>query len=411
MADYDSNWNNETARPAKLNVVSLFSVASEANLPTSGFEQHAKCMAEDTGAIYINNGNATTCSWVKKSGSIPADSQFAPSTKSIDGSTAIAVSDSEFTTPTTMTASSNGILTDSTLHSQTQTDATNEQIRAGANTRAGQEINTSHSLIGKTVRKVTWRVRRVGTLTGNVECKVRDSSDVVKATLGTYLASSISTSIETITIGDGSTSAVIAAGDRLTFEYSGGDGSNYIEVYYKNSDVDGNSNWSLYNGSWSDAPTADFYFVAIGDATSAVTSMKDDKSNPTTLRHKTNSEVGAWVKADMGSAVEMLGVAVHFHADTDITSFKIETSADDSTYIRRKTVPYTLITEGAWNIILFPRPPLACRYLKITALDAGAKVISVNEIAVFVLTDSVINRRGYPVDYTPTTSCLTLLGA
>jgi hypothetical protein len=143
----------------------------------------------------------------------------------------------------------------------------------------------------------------------------------------------------------------------------------------------------------------------------AVSSLKDDKANPTDVRHKTNSEINPWVKADMNTAQELLGIAIHPHADTTISKFKIETSVDDATYLRRKTVPYSLITVGAWNIILFPRPPTPARFLKITGLDATAKVISLNEIAVLILTESVINRRHRHVEYNPSNDCATLLNA
>lgn len=149
--------------------------------------------------------------------------------------------------------------------------------------------------------------------------------------------------------------------------------------------------------------------VTIANKISAA-NVRDDKSNPTTNKHTTDSEVNPFIKVDMNTAQELLGVAIHFHSGTTVTSFKIETSAADVTYVRRKTVPYSLCTAGQWNIILFPRPPIASRYLKITGLDAGAKVLSVNEIAVLVLTESVINRRNRQIPYVPTDSCSTLTG-
>lgn len=338
----------------------------------------------------------------------PADSQFAPTTKSTDGSTAIAVSDSEFTTPTTCTASSSA----TTITPLEENPSANDGnlIQSGGITRIGMELATGHTLVGKTLRTATVYVKKdSGTPTGTARIKVYDSGGTLKATSTESLDVSTLTTTETAFLGTFSGGIVIANGDRIMFECDGIAGG-ILTVVYASSDTIANASVKFYDGSWTNS-TKDFKHLSTYDLVYDVTSMKDNKSNPTALRHKSNSEVAPWVKADMASAVEMLGVAVHFHADTDITSFKIETSADDSTYIRRKTIPYTLITEGAWTIILFPRPPLACRYLKITGLDAGAKTISVNEIAVLVLTESVINRRHRIVEYTPTSNCLTLTGA
>ncbi|MBI5697305.1 MAG: hypothetical protein HZC29_02150 [Thaumarchaeota archaeon] len=65
MSDYNTSWDNETARPAKLNVTSLFRETSVGNLPASGFETGAEFLVENDG-IYVNTGNKTSCTWTKK---------------------------------------------------------------------------------------------------------------------------------------------------------------------------------------------------------------------------------------------------------------------------------------------------------------------------------------------------------
>jgi len=354
--------------------------------------------------------NSTNTAWIElaneDSGIFGSDVQFAPSD--------YVITDSEFTSPTNCTVSSSDSANSGSVTSTTTIDnaATTafSSLSSAVDSRYG-EVITDTALRGVGLASITCNLKKVGAPTGNIVARIRKKSDdSIVATSANVDVSTIGAAYSDVTFTF--TGATTPNEDFIvTVEYSGGDGANYVENRFTNgSSTYAGGYLTRYNGAYTDYAASDAR-MALNIANYAA-SLKDDKANPTTKKWQSNSEIGPWFKADMNTAQELLGIAIHFHANTDILSLKIETSADDVTYLRRKTVPYTLITEGAWKIILFPRSKTTVRYVKVTGLDAGAKTLSVNEIAILVLTESVINRRGRLVNYSdPTVSCETLTGA
>ena len=457
MGIHDSGWLAGQGSVTDLNETTILHKPNFASFPAaSGMPNPCYMMDDSTGDVYKNESGT----WVKKSRGAPADSQFAPTKKS-DGTTDIVVSDTEFTTPTTVTASSNGVDSDFTDLYTTNTGWTTaagtlvdvDVTTADKVTFNACPSNADHRVrksLGLTLNDALWIAEFEANFTSlgvGAEAipiffsagtgKFRSSQDALgifvyndAGTIKIYPAKNLAgtpaigtpITISTSTLyyyrleRTSSTNLRVSIfSDSARTSHIAGSPSNYTIdtgidalTHVQHSSDDGAGSANTVTG------TLDSLYVNDnGTLINFVpSSMKDNKSSPTTLRHKTNSEVGPWVKADMNTAQELVGVAIHFHADTDITSFKIETDEnDDANYRRRKTVPYNLITEGAWNIILFPRPAKLARRLKITGLDAEPKIISINELAVLVLPTDEMDRRHGHIDYTPTNSCTTLLGA
>lgn len=146
--------------------------------------------------------------------------------------------------------------------------------------------------------------------------------------------------------------------------------------------------------------------------TYSATNVNQTKTTPTNERWQTSSsEINPSITVDMNTTQELLGVAIYPHSNTNITSFKIETSSDNVTFLRRKTLNYSSLTVGAYNFIYFPRPPTTSRYLKLTGLDASAKTFSLHKVVPLVLSESEINRRHRIITYTPSDTAASLTGA
>ena len=86
-------------------------------------------------------------------------------------------------------------------------------------------------LKGKAVKKITVRLRKVGSPSGNYSVTIRKGSDdsIVK-TFGTASANSLTTSFTDYTYTDLTNTYVMTTNDKILVEYSGGDSSNKVEI-------------------------------------------------------------------------------------------------------------------------------------------------------------------------------------
>lgn len=122
----------------------------------------------------------------------------------------------------------------------------------GTQTRAGVKINAGFSGIGSSIQKIKFAMKKGGSPTGNMTYTVRDSSDTIKAQSGTYDVSTLTGSFVKIELTLGSV-VEIASGDRVLVEYTGGDGSNKIQMQDKNTTPETNTQESVYSGSYTDS--------------------------------------------------------------------------------------------------------------------------------------------------------------
>ena len=119
-------------------------------------------------------------------------------------------------------------------------------------TELGQQFNTGHVLVGEIVTKVTWRLYKTGSPTGLVYAYIRDSSGTIRETSTTTLDPS------TLTAGSSNDSAqeftfagniILATGDMITVQYTGGSSGHEVGVRTDNSGVVTNSIFRQYTGS------------------------------------------------------------------------------------------------------------------------------------------------------------------
>lgn len=146
---------------------------------------------------------------------------------------------------------------DATIYKQADIEQTQQSTSmiihgaGGAYTRAAERVN---NVAAAYTIKVSYYLQKVGNPTGTAYVRVRQvSDDSIVGTIGTVDVSTLGTNWYDFT---GSIYNPIAQDLRFTFEYSGGDSSNYIVARYY-SDVLSNAVNSRYDGSWSDYGTAD----------------------------------------------------------------------------------------------------------------------------------------------------------
>jgi len=129
--------------------------------------------------------------------------------------------------------------------------------------RVGQRFVTGSSLIGDTITKVLVRLKiHDGSPSGTITCRIRDSSDTIKLTLGTSSASSCTSSYQDFSY-ENLDGYVLADQDKVCIEYPA-DGSDTIEVGVINENVLANSSEWYYTTQWYDRVTYDMYFKIYG---------------------------------------------------------------------------------------------------------------------------------------------------
>ena len=131
--------------------------------------------------------------------------------------------------------------------------------------RVGQRFVTGSSLIGGKITKVLVRLKiHDGSPSGTITCRIRDSSDNIKLTLGTSSASSLSSDYQDVSY-ENLDGYVLADQDKVCIEYPA-DTSNTIQVGVINSNVLANSSEWYYTNQWFQRATYDMYFKIYGFA-------------------------------------------------------------------------------------------------------------------------------------------------
>lgn len=95
-------------------------------------------------------------------------------------------------------------------------------------------VNTASSLNNRKISKIVMRARKVGAPSGIINCYIRDVNDVIKVTFSSVDVSTIGTSFGDVVFENYTHTYLINSGtldaDKVSFEYSSADGSNYVEL-------------------------------------------------------------------------------------------------------------------------------------------------------------------------------------
>jgi len=122
-------------------------------------------------------------------------------------------------------------------------------LRSGLNTREAQYID---NVPPATISQMSFKLEKTGNPTGTAYIRVREATgDSILGTIGTLDVSTLTTSPAWYDF-TGSVDNPSAQAVRFTVEYSGGDGSNYMQVVSNAGDVISGYR-QYYDGTWHDA--------------------------------------------------------------------------------------------------------------------------------------------------------------
>jgi len=130
-------------------------------------------------------------------------------------------------------------------------DTTKGLYSGSAHQRAGEEFTSSATLNGETINGFSASLKKVLLPTGTLYFRCYDSSGVLQAEFGTLDVETLTTSLVMRSSGVGTDTRVLADGDRLVCEYTGGDSSNYVAINTASYDrYDGGNTYLVrYDGS------------------------------------------------------------------------------------------------------------------------------------------------------------------
>jgi len=247
---------------------------------------------------------------------------------------------------------------------------------------ASEHFTATAAELRSTMTECSFWIKKVGAPTGTATIGIFDGTATLLHTFGTIDVSTLTTGYVKYTFNTGY--HIIASGNRVGVQFTGGDGTNYIAVDNTLTDQYDSTNTvrsSWTGSSWNNNNSAElkFEFKFANPGTEMI-----DNNTGTFLTLP--SETNPFVTVDMGSALEIAAIALYRGASDTTTSIMIEVSPDDVTYTLVRTIDISLITTGQYSYIVINRQITAMRYIKITGLDATAQVISYAEIKVRVLT-------------------------
>ncbi|MBA7665194.1 hypothetical protein ES703_73263 [subsurface metagenome] len=180
---------------------------------------------------------------------------------------------------------------------------------------------------------------------------------------------------------------------RISLEYSGGDGNNFIRAWCSTSDVITGECSTYYEGEWQDRPTEDasikIYFPSF-PATNTV-----DENTATAWSPDPINEVGAWISWDAGSLKFIGGCRIYWGSEAAYrpTEYKLYVSANgtDWTEVIHETeaAPASAWKTYQWYV-------QKAQYIKMIVTTHGASGTKVYEVDEYSTdSDGVIVSHGH----------------
>ena len=308
---------------------------------------------------------------------------------------------SEYTSPTSATASSQKTISDVEFvigDTQSYSGAVTQLNLDLDRLATAETIANVSDLVGLTVTGVKMSMGRHNNANGNIIIgfSTRSSfcgSGTIDTTMGTKACSTITASgWGTYTFDDTSytipeCSMLIAkttnnqSGTYIKFKYD--EQSDYTGSAFSANGKGGTSNDSIPNDATCNVTCTTNYTRSLicsllyDQVQSASNAVDDD----TATYWESNSEGTPSITVDMGSIDSVADIAIFLKSDTTTSVLGIEISEDDSSYTEMTEVNVSALTDGAWNFIALSAG-INARYLKIKSKDGSDSVLAINEIKV-----------------------------
>ena len=296
---------------------------------------------------------------------------------------------SDYVTPSTTSASSEGVETD------VQTSSNNNvSLYSGSIIKAAQRKTIS----SKAVKKLTFQLYKANSPTGNVTFIIRKVSDdtiIVSKIWGDASALPTEATDEEVSFDS---FPIINEEVRLCVEFSGGDASNPVYCRFQGTDVKADEYRSHYTTVWNDVTEADMYYK-IEYILHAAGTIDDNLASK--WRPSPANEANAWCRWDTG-ALKILGSCrIYWGADAAYrpTNYDIDVSENgtDWTQVVNETSapPASAWKEYSWNARYV-------RYIRLQINTHGASGTEIYEADYYSrITDRVAAEHGHGSGITP----------
>lgn len=249
-----------------------------------------------------------------------------------------------------------------------------------------EKFTATAAMHGKEFTSMSLSLSKFGSPTGNATIGTLDASNNIVQSFGTIDVSTLTGSQATYYFALAKP-YVIQTNDRIGIKYTGGDASNYIQVYQQNADVyDGtNAVYSVYGaGPWSDDNSKDLRFtLRLADAKTVVY----DGSPDTTYTFFESGTGAIKVIKYNGSATLLAGSMTHTVGQSwsviQLTDKMIVQTANDTYVLPRATDTISLLYPNTFNT----------RYSQTFLLSPGGRTYSSNPV--------YIANSTYAINFTP----------
>lgn len=180
-------------------------------------------------------------------------------------------------------------------------------------------VNSNSALYGKTLSSVSFWLSKSGTVSGNLEVELRDSSFNLRHQFGTLDATTLTSSATKYTFDTAMSGITINAGDVVGVNYDNTSGANSVDIHYNNGD-NYDSTDTIFNrwtgSAWTNQNTVDnaFEFITATVDISKDTDLNFEGTNSAVFDGSTNYmtlpsdntiisttgafTLGTWVKPD-----------------------------------------------------------------------------------------------------------------
>ena len=260
----------------------------------------------------------------------------------------------------------------------------NHSLYNGSQIRGGEEFNVDAALRGQTVSEISAWLKKTGSPTGLGYFRAYDSGGALVATFGSVDVATFTGSYVEYSSGTGAT-RILATGDKLVFEYSGGDASNNVQMEVAATclyDCPGatrtrQTDYSVAGG-WSTNNTNDYHMSFTYENFPNPCSNAVDDNTATYWQSATETNPNIYV--DLSSSTTCSNIGIDPNSATTETEVTIQSSDDAVSWTTQRTILTSNWTNGAWNYIRFNLA--TARYWRIYGNSGNSVDLAINEIKV-----------------------------
>ena len=135
--------------------------------------------------------------------------------------------------------------------------------------KVGLQVNAGYACLSDSVASLTFKLKKVGSPTGNASCRIWNSADVVQTTLGQIDVSTLTTDFVAHTFNTGP-AYTCSAGDIMGMEYDAGSSTTNVTIETDNSSGTTNACRGQYTPTWEFNCSRSLYYIQAGVASTTL---------------------------------------------------------------------------------------------------------------------------------------------